>query len=87
MSIETLSPAALKQWQDEKRDFVLVDVREMPELSIAAIPGHLHIPLHTIPARASVANTVSTSPPESCASIFLARSIGIGHLRPFTSRT
>ena len=35
----------------EKRDFVLLDVRENFELAAARIEGALHIPLRELPAR------------------------------------
>ena len=49
MDIHTLSPQQLQQWQLEKRNFVLLDVREDNEVQFAALPGHTHIAMNLIP--------------------------------------
>jgi adenylyltransferase/sulfurtransferase len=47
----------LKEWQDAKKKFVLIDVREPQEFEIAAIPGAKLIPLSQIAARVSELDT------------------------------
>ncbi len=51
MDIHTLSPQQLQQWQLEKRNFVLLDVREDNEVQFAALPDHTHIAMNLIPLR------------------------------------
>ena len=40
----TITPKQLKQWQDDKEDILLVDVREPGEYEIVSIPGAVLIP-------------------------------------------
>ncbi len=47
----------LKKWMDEKRRFVLVDVREPQEYEIAKIPGSKLIPLGTLPSSVNQLDT------------------------------
>ncbi|MCP2041477.1 rhodanese-related sulfurtransferase [Neisseria sp. HSC-16F19] len=51
MSIPQLSPAEVASWQQQGRDFVLLDVREADEVAFAALDGHTHIPMHMVPLR------------------------------------
>lgn len=50
-AIPTLTPAQLNQWQQQKHHFILLDVREEHEVALAALPGHVHIPMQQIPLR------------------------------------
>lgn len=50
-NINSLSPQQLQQWQQENRDFVLLDVREDNEIRIAALANHIHISMNMIPLR------------------------------------
>jgi sulfur-carrier protein adenylyltransferase/sulfurtransferase len=52
-----IDAVTLKEWQDGKKKFVLVDVREPQEFDIAAIPGAKLIPLGQIAARVSELDT------------------------------
>jgi adenylyltransferase/sulfurtransferase len=47
----------LKEWQDAKKKFALIDVREPQEFEIAAIPGAKLIPLSQLAARVSELDT------------------------------
>ena len=52
--VPELSPTEFSQrWPDHARGagVVLLDVRELAEIEIAAVPSALHIPMHEIPAR------------------------------------
>ena len=49
--IEEITAAELKDWMDEKKKFVLVDVREPSEYEINRIPGAKLIPLGNLPER------------------------------------
>lgn len=51
MTIQTINAAQLQQWQQQKKDFVLLDVREDNEVQYAAIPGYFHIPMNMISLR------------------------------------
>lgn len=51
MTIQTINAAQLQQWQQQKKDFILLDVREDNEVQYAAIAGYLHIPMNMIPLR------------------------------------
>ncbi len=46
-----ISVEELDRWRRIGRNFQLLDVREPFELSVAALPNALHIPLRDIPAR------------------------------------
>ncbi|MGH9464923.1 MAG: molybdopterin-synthase adenylyltransferase MoeB [Thermoanaerobaculia bacterium] len=46
-----LTPREMKQWRDEGRDFVLLDVRTPREHALASLPGALLIPLQELPQR------------------------------------
>ncbi|MDF7675533.1 rhodanese-like domain-containing protein [Neisseriaceae bacterium ESL0693] len=50
-NIKTLSPQQLHEWQQQNRDFVLLDVREGNEVRIASLPHHTHISMNLIPLR------------------------------------
>ena len=53
-AIPELSPTEFRErWPDEPgaAAVTLLDVREPPELALAAVRGALHIPMRTIPAR------------------------------------
>ena len=49
--IEEISVNRLKRLQDEKAEFILLDVRENFEVNISKIPGSIHIPMDQIPNR------------------------------------
>ena len=51
MSIQQLSVHTLLEWINEKKPFILLDVREDHEVAYAHIPGHQHIPMHLLPIR------------------------------------
>ncbi|MFV2029288.1 rhodanese-like domain-containing protein [Neisseria sp. S1] len=51
MSIPQLSPTELKQWLDDGRKIILLDVREDEEVAFCALPGHTHIPMNMLPLR------------------------------------
>ena len=55
--IEEISVHQLKRLQDEKADFILLDVREIFEVNITKIPGSLHIPMNQIPNRLEELNS------------------------------
>jgi molybdopterin/thiamine biosynthesis adenylyltransferase/rhodanese-related sulfurtransferase len=52
-----IDAVTLKEWQDAKKKFVLVDVREPQEFEIAAIPGAKLIPLGQIAGRVNELDT------------------------------
>lgn len=52
MSLE-ITPKELNNLMQEGHCPVLVDVRETDEISICALPNHIHIPLAQIPTRFS----------------------------------
>jgi len=51
MGIEEISVKELKRWMDEKKKFVLVDVREESEYKINRLPASKLIPLGNLPER------------------------------------
>lgn len=51
MSIPQLSPTELKQWLDEGREIILLDVREDEEIALCSLPGYTHIPMNMLPLR------------------------------------
>ncbi|MGX5818535.1 ThiF family adenylyltransferase [Chitinophaga lutea] len=51
--MQVLSVQELKQWLDEGRDFLLVDVREKEEWDICHIDGAQHIPMRRVEASMS----------------------------------
>lgn len=51
MTIHHLTPTELHQWQQQGRDFLLLDVREDDEVRLVSLPGHIHIPMNLIPLR------------------------------------
>jgi rhodanese-related sulfurtransferase len=46
-----IDPVDLKRMRDERKDHLVVDVREQWELEIAALDQCLHLPLGDLPAR------------------------------------
>ena len=48
-SINTIEVEELKEWIENKKDILILDVREQYELDIAKLPNTLNIPLGTIP--------------------------------------
>lgn len=50
-TINSLSVQELKQWQNENKDFTLLDVRQADEVAYARLSNSLHIPMHLIPIR------------------------------------
>lgn len=51
MNIPQLNPTQLRDWQQQGRALVLLDVREANEVAYAALPGHVHMPMHMVPLR------------------------------------
>ncbi|WP_416189494.1 rhodanese-like domain-containing protein [Neisseria sp. CCUG17229] len=51
MMIPQLSVIEFKKWQDEGREFHLLDVRTDDEVEICALPNAIHIPMNLIPLR------------------------------------
>lgn len=51
--MKQISVEDLHALQTSGRPFVLLDVREPSELSMAALPGSVHIPMRSVPARVS----------------------------------
>lgn len=50
-NITTLTPKQLQEWQQQNRDFILLDVREGNEVRIASLPNHINISMNLIPLR------------------------------------
>jgi sulfur-carrier protein adenylyltransferase/sulfurtransferase len=55
--VPEITPVEMKKWMDEKRPFVLVDVREPHEFQICSIPGSTLIPLGDVPKRMNELNS------------------------------
>jgi adenylyltransferase/sulfurtransferase len=55
--VPEITPADVKKMMDERRPFVLVDVREPHEYQICRIPGSTLIPLGDVPRRVHELNT------------------------------
>ncbi|QEY24168.1 rhodanese-like domain-containing protein [Neisseria animalis] len=51
MDIVQLSATELKQWLDEGKPCILLDVRTDEEREICTLPDALHIPMNLIPLR------------------------------------
>lgn len=51
MTIPQLPVIELKKWQDEGREFHLLDVRTDDEVEICTLPDAIHIPMNLIPLR------------------------------------
>ena len=49
-SLPHISADELKQWQEDKLDFVLVDVRQAEEFAEGYIPGAMNLPRHKLEA-------------------------------------
>ena len=49
--IHNLSVQELKQWQENNKDFILLDVRNQDEVDYVKLPNSLHIPMSLIPIR------------------------------------
>lgn len=49
--VPSVSPAEARRRLAEQPGFVLLDVREPEEVALAAVPGALTIPMHTVPLR------------------------------------
>ena len=47
----TISVQELKNYIDNNKDFILLDVREKFEVDIAFLPNSIHIPMMNIPSR------------------------------------
>ncbi len=56
-SVPEVTPVEVKKWMDEKKEFVLVDVREPHEFQICRIPGSVLIPLGDVPKRMNELNS------------------------------
>lgn len=56
-SVPEITPVELKKMMDEKKPFVLIDVREPHEYDICRIPGSHLIPLGDVPGRMNELNT------------------------------
>jgi sulfur-carrier protein adenylyltransferase/sulfurtransferase len=56
-TVPEISPVEVKKWMDEKKPFVLVDVREPHEFQICRIPGSTLIPLGDVPKRMNELNS------------------------------
>ncbi len=50
----------LAQWRDDDRSFVLLDVRNNDEVTMAALPGAVHIPMPQLPDRISELDATTT---------------------------
>lgn len=48
IDVETLA-----QWRAEGRELTILDVRELDEVELVAMPGALHVPMAEVPARLS----------------------------------
>ena len=48
---EIITSKELKTYFDNKKDFILLDIREQFEVNIASIPNSMHIPMMEIPNR------------------------------------
>jgi rhodanese-related sulfurtransferase len=55
MPIQQIAPQQLKEWLDDpaRDDPLLLDVREDWELQVCRLPQVRHLPMNTVPARAS----------------------------------
>tara|TARA_Y100001968_G_scaffold131855_1_gene120340 strand:- start:738 stop:1064 length:327 start_codon:yes stop_codon:yes gene_type:complete len=51
-----ISVKELKQYFDQQKDFILLDVREKFELKIASITNSIHIPMIEIPTKLNQLN-------------------------------
>lgn len=49
--MKELSVEELARWRTDERNFVLLDVREQPEVARASLPQALHVPMREIPVR------------------------------------
>ncbi len=56
-TVPEISAPELKRWMDQKKQFVLVDVREPHEFQICRIPGSTLIPLGDVPRRMNELNS------------------------------
>jgi sulfur-carrier protein adenylyltransferase/sulfurtransferase len=55
--VPEITPVEVKKWMDEKKPFVLVDVREPHEVQICSIPGSTLIPLGDVARRMNELNS------------------------------
>jgi rhodanese-related sulfurtransferase len=51
--VKEISVEEFAQWRAGERQFLLLDVRERPELARASLPGAVHVPMREIPERSS----------------------------------
>jgi len=49
--VKEIEPAELARWQNEKKAFTLLDVREPDEVATASLPDATHIPMGQIAQR------------------------------------
>jgi sulfur-carrier protein adenylyltransferase/sulfurtransferase len=56
-SVPEITPVEVKKWMDEKKEFVLIDVREPHEYQICNIPGSVLMPLGEVPNRMNELNS------------------------------
>ena len=49
--IHNLSVRELKQWQEQKKEFILLDVRNQDEVDYVKLDNSQHIPMNLIPIR------------------------------------
>jgi sulfur-carrier protein adenylyltransferase/sulfurtransferase len=56
-NVPEITPVEVKKWMDEKKPFVLLDVREPHEFQICRIPGSTLIPLGEVPKRMNELNS------------------------------
>jgi rhodanese-related sulfurtransferase len=51
--LNEITPAELATWRNEKKKFMLLDVRNGDEVAAASLPESTHIPMHEVPQRVS----------------------------------
>jgi rhodanese-related sulfurtransferase len=49
--MQEISVDELARWRSEQKAFVLLDVREPHELTLASLDGATHVPMRDLPAR------------------------------------
>ncbi len=58
--VKEIDVKELARWRGEKKNFVLLDVREPAELAVASLPESLHIAMREIPQRHGELNKDAT---------------------------